>query len=104
MPAFSRRMAEFEGLDTQVLGISVDSVPCNEAWEQSLGGLAYPLLSDFWPHGSVAERFGVLRSDGVTERAVIAIDKKGVIRYIDVHNIAEAPEPDPVIEIIRSWS
>jgi peroxiredoxin len=49
------------------------------------------VLSDFWPHGAAASKFGVLRSDGMSERALFIIDKKGIIRYIDVHNINRRP-------------
>ena len=48
-------------------------------------------LSDFWPHGAVAKRYGVLRANGVSERALFVIDKKGVVRYIDVHDINKRP-------------
>ena len=65
-------------METQVLGLSVDSKDCLRAWGESLGGITYPLLSDFWPHGGVAQQFGVLRSDGKTERALFIIDKRGV--------------------------
>jgi peroxiredoxin (alkyl hydroperoxide reductase subunit C) len=47
-----------------------------------MGELWFPVLSDFWPHGAVADQYGVLRSDGVAERALIFIDKKGIIRDI----------------------
>jgi len=49
------------------------------------------VLSDFWPHGAVAELYGVLRSGGITERAIFKIDKNGIIRYIDVHDINKRP-------------
>lgn len=104
MPAFNRALPEFDRLNTQVLGISVDSVPCNTAWEQSLGSLDYPLCSDFWPHGAVAASYGVLRDEGYTERALIGIDKEGVIRYIDVHDIGDVPLPEPVLKAIGSWA
>jgi glutaredoxin len=77
---------------TQVLGISVDSKHCLKAWAESLGGITYPLLSDFWPHGQVAQKYGVLRPDGRSERAIFIIDKSGVICYVDVHNIDEQPD------------
>jgi peroxiredoxin len=67
-------------MHTQVLGISVDSTDCLRAWADSLGGIMYPLLSDFWPHGKVAESFGVLRPVGSSERAIFVIDKQGIIR------------------------
>lgn len=43
------------------------------------------------PYGAVADKFGVLRSDGVSERALFVIDKGGIIRYIDVHDINKRP-------------
>lgn len=49
------------------------------------------MLSDFYPHGKVAGSFGVLRSDGTAERALFIVDKTGVIRYIDVHDINVRP-------------
>jgi len=94
-------MASFAGLDTQVLGISVDSVPCLTAWAKDLGGITYPLLSDFWPHGAVAQRYGVLRDDGKTERALFIIDKQGIIRYVDVHDIDLQPSNDELRRAIR---
>lgn len=95
-------MASFAGLDTQVLGISVDSVPCLTAWAKDLGGITYPLLSDFWPHGGVAQQFGVLRSEGFTERAIFVIDKQGVIRYVDVHDIDLQPSNDELRRVLRA--
>ncbi len=83
-------------METQVLGLSVDSEPCLRAWAQSLGGISYPLLSDFYPHGETAQKYGVLRPEGFTERAIFVIDKQGVIRYVDVHDIDQQPE-NPVL-------
>jgi glutaredoxin len=79
-------------METQVLGLSVDSTDCLRAWGESLGGIVYPLLSDFYPHGRVAQMYGVLRSEGYSERALFIVDKWGVIRYVDVHNIDEQPD------------
>ena len=62
-----------------------------KAWAESLGGITYPLLSDFWPHGEVAKKYGVLRSEGHSERAIFIIDKAGVIQYIDIHDIKDQP-------------
>lgn len=74
-----------------LLGITVDNIPTLYAWTRQMDKLWFPVLSDFWPHGAVASRYGVLRSDGVSERALFVIDKKGVIRYIDVHDINQRP-------------
>jgi glutaredoxin len=88
-------------LDTQVLGISVDSTDCLRAWAESLGGINYPLLSDFWPHGGVAQKYGVLRVEGYTERAIFLLDKQGVIRYIDIHDIDLQPSNEELRRVIR---
>lgn len=94
-------MAQFAGLNTQVLGISIDHVPCLQAWAESLGKIDYPLLSDFWPHGAAAVKYGVMRSDGRSERAIFLIDKDGIIRYIDIHNIDEQPDNEVLRAEIR---
>ena len=88
-------------MNTQVLGISVDHIPCLIAWAESLGGINYPLLSDFWPHGAVANRYGVLRSEGYSERALFVLDKWGVIRYIDIHDIDLQPENEELFRVLR---
>jgi len=81
----------FDGNDAVLLGITVDNVPTLFAWTKQMGQLWFPVLSDFWPHGAVAKKYGVLRSNGVSERALFVIDKKGIIRYIDVHDINKRP-------------
>lgn len=91
----------FTGLDAQVLGISVDHVPCLIAWAESLGGINYPLLSDFWPHGAVAKQYGVLRPEGYTERAIFVLDKQGSICYIDIHNIDDQPSNVELRDVLR---
>ena len=91
IPSYEAENARFAGLNAQVLGISVDHVPCLKAWAESLGGISYPLLSDFWPHGAVAKKYGLLRKEGHTERALFILDKEGIIRYIDIHDIDDQP-------------
>jgi glutaredoxin len=88
-------------LDTQVLGISVDHVPCLKAWAESLGGINYPLLSDFWPHGAVCEKYGVLRPSGSSERALFIVDKQGVIQYIDIHDASKQPDNEVLLAELR---
>lgn len=81
----------FEENEAILFGITVDNVPTLYAWTNQMGKLWFPVLSDFWPHGAVAKKYGVLRSTGVSERALFVIDKKGVIRFIDVHDINKRP-------------
>lgn len=89
-------------MNTQVLGISIDHIPCLEAWAESLGGISYPLISDFWPHGEVCQKYGVLRKDGYSERAIFIIDRYGIIRFIDMHDIDDQPRNAELFAILRS--
>jgi peroxiredoxin len=88
----------FDRNDATLLGITVDNIPTLFAWTNQMGKLWFPVLSDFYPHGKVAATYGVLRSDGTSERALFVIDKKGIIRYIDVHDINKRP---PLESLIR---
>ena len=101
MPSYEENLDRYEGYDTQVVGISIDTVPAAAAWAKSLGGFTYPLLSDFYPHGGVAEKYGVLREAGMSERAIFIIDKEGIARYIDVHDIEEQPDEEQIFDELR---
>jgi peroxiredoxin len=98
-PGYNITKDIFDAHETILLGITVDNVPTLFAWTNQMGQLWFPVLSDFYPHGKVARTYGVLRSDGVTERALFVIDKKGVIRYIDVHDINKRP---PLEHLVRA--
>ena len=92
-PGYNMARGLFEQHDAVLLGITVDNIPTLFAWTRQMGSeLWFPVLSDFWPHGAVAKKFGVLRSDGVSERALFFIDKKGVIRDILVSDINKRPD------------
>ena len=102
MPAYEADLERFEGYDAQVLGISVDSAPCNTAWAKSLGGLSYDLLSDFEPKGEVARLFGAYRQkDGISERAIFIMDKEGKIVFKDIHDISDQPDNEELFEVLR---
>ena len=102
MPGYNKEKQDFEGLNTQVFGISVDSAPAHKAWAAQLGGIDYPLLADFWPHGEVAQKYGVFLETGYSGRATFVIDKKGIIRSIEIHEMGEVPDRTKVIETLRS--
>ncbi|MBW2193786.1 MAG: peroxiredoxin [Deltaproteobacteria bacterium] len=91
-PGYNIVKARFENNDAILLGITVDNIPTLHAWTNQMGDLWFPVLSDFWPHGRVAEMFGVLRSDGTTERALFVIDKEGILRYVYVEDINKRPD------------
>jgi peroxiredoxin len=88
----------FDARDAVLLGITVDNIPTLFAWTNQMGELWFPVLSDFWPHGAVADAYGVLRSDGTAERAIFIINKEGIIRSIMVGDINKRP---PLEDLIR---
>ena len=91
----------FKEHDAVLLGITVDNIPTLFSWTQQMGNLWFPVLSDFWPHGAVADSFGLLRSDGVAERALVIIDKEGVIRYLGVGDINVRPPLEVLIDELQ---
>ena len=100
-PGYNIAQEFFDQNDAILLGISVDNIPTLYAWTNQMcmggGKLWFPVLSDFWPHGAVAQKYGILRTDGVAERALFVIDKKGIIRYIDVHDINVRPRLEVLV-------
>ena len=99
-------MEKFAGYGAQVVGISVDSVPSHTAWQtKEIGVLGFPLASDFYPHGDVAQKYGILREGdpipGICERAVFVVDKQGKLAFAKVYPILEVPDPEDVFEVLR---
>ena len=90
MPRIQEQKTIF-GDDAVVVGISVDGPNANRVFAEQTG-IDFPLLSDFYPHGAVAEKYGVLVPVGVAERAVIGIDPDGKVGYINVHPFTEVPD------------
>jgi peroxiredoxin len=97
-PGYNVAKEIFQKHNTVVLGISVDNAPTLQTWTQQMGDLWFPVLSDFWPHGAVAKEYGILRSDGMAERALFVIDKQGIIRYVDVHEISSLPRLEALVK------
>jgi glutaredoxin-related protein len=82
VPGVEAFLPRFQAANTQVLGISVDSVHCHANWARDLGGVSFPLLADFQPKGAVAESFGAyLAAPGITDRATVLIDSGGTVRH-----------------------
>jgi peroxiredoxin (alkyl hydroperoxide reductase subunit C) len=100
-PGYNINQDLFDEYDAILLGISVDNIPTLYAWTRQMGDLWFPILSDFYPHGEVAQRFGILRRDGTAERALIVVDKKGIIRYIDVSDINVRPSLEALLEAMK---
>ena len=97
-PGYNIAKSFFDRYDATLLGITVDNIPTQYAWTKQMGKLWFDVLSDFWPHGAVADRYGVLRSAGVSERALFVIDKAGTIRYIHVEDINLRPKLETLVK------
>ena len=93
----------FDKNNAILIGITVDNIPTLYSWTRQMSSekLWFPVVSDFYPHGAVASAYGVLRSDGTAERALFVVDKKGIIRHIDVHNINERPPLEDLIHALE---
>ena len=109
-PVCARQMTDYESVrpalderDTVVLGISIDPQPAKTAWAQALGPISFDLLSDFHPHGAVAERYGVFRSkEGFSDRAVFVVDKNGKIAWSRVYDIPEQPDTEELVSALAA--
>ena len=77
MQSLEKNKKALDKLNTVAVGLSIDAVPCKAAWAKSLKIKNTRLLSDFWPHGGVAKSLGILRAEGISERANIIVDEAG---------------------------
>lgn len=97
---FVNGMRDFEKLDAQVLGISVDSVWSHKAFAEKIG-IHYPLLADFQPRGAVGDKFGVfLAEKGITGRAIAVVDRGGKLAWFKNYDIPVVPDLKEVSEAL----
>jgi peroxiredoxin len=103
MQSLEKNKKIFDKLNTIAVGLSVDSVPCKAAWAKSIKIKQTKLLSDFWPHGNVAESLGLFREqDGISQRANVIIDEMGKVCFVKVYPIAELPDIDEIINFLKN--
>jgi peroxiredoxin len=99
---FVNELKQFEKLDAQLLGLSVDSVWTHKAFAEKMG-IIYPLLADFHPKGAVAEKFGMYNTErGTTGRAIAIIDKGGKIAWFKTYEYPSAPETKEVTQALAA--
>jgi peroxiredoxin len=102
MKSLEKNKEAFDSLGTTAVGVSVDTVPSKKAWAKSLGIENTRLLSDFWPHGKVAETYGIFRSKyGTSERANIIIDEDQKVAFVKVYPVGQLPDIKEVIEALK---
>ena len=87
------RRGQFDD-DTVLLGISVDPKHAQRVFREQ-EGLGFDLLSDFWPHGAVAQAYGVfLPQRGMATRATFVLDRDGVVRWSVVNGPGDVRDPE----------
>lgn len=83
-------LPKFENDDTAILAVSVGPPPTHKIWAAEQG-YTFPLLSDFWPHGAVAQAYGVFNDKaGFANRGTFVIDKDGFVRFAEMNQPGEA--------------
>lgn len=101
LPSYEAELERFKDYDTEVVSISMDSTYSLRAWAKEIN-VSFPLLSDFYPQGHVVDLYGVRNAGGFSDRAVIVIDKEGIIRYIEVlNNPGNMPDKEKLLEVLR---
>ena len=102
MKSLEDNLAEFEKYNTVPLGMSIDSYPSKNAWAKDLGVANVKLLADFWPHGKVAQDYGLFLDDkGFSARANVLIDEAGKVVWVKVYDIPELPNIEEVLKVVR---
>ncbi len=101
LPSYEAELDRFKDLDAEVVSISMDSTHALTAWSKSMG-TSFALLSDFYPQGEVVDRYGIRHQAGMAERAIFAIDKEGVIRFIEIQDTpGNMPDNENLFEALR---
>ena len=103
MSGFRENYAQFKALDVEILQVSADTVPSLKVWAEQLGGLPFPLLSDYWPHGAVGKAYGVFNEErGMDARSVFLVDAQAVIRHSHVYAQGTVPESKDLLERLKA--
>jgi len=91
--------------NAEIVAITVDSIMNTTAWERAIGPFEFPMCSDFWPHGEVSERYGVLRMAGEvagsSERAVVIVDRSGSIVFRKSYGRDEVAPVEEILAVLE---
>ena len=101
---YKDNLSRYSEVDTQVLGVNMDTVRKNSAWAKSLQGLGFPILSDREPLGDVTLKYDCFTpKEGYGKRGLFVIDKKGIIRYIDVlsEHVGKCPDISQILSSLE---
>ncbi|HMB45466.1 MAG TPA: peroxiredoxin [Candidatus Methanoperedens sp.] len=102
MKSLEKNRERFEKLNTVAVGMSVDTVPSKKAWAKELGIKNIRLISDFWPHGKIADLYGIFREkEGTSERANIIVDENARVVFVRVYPISQLPDIEEIIKVLE---
>lgn len=102
MKSLEENFQELVKLNTVALGMSIDTVPSKHAWARTLGIEQTRLVSDFWPHGALAQQYGLFRKqDGFSERANVIIDEEQKVVFVKVYEISQLPDINEILDFLK---
>jgi peroxiredoxin len=99
--------------NAEIVAITVDSIMNTTAWERAIGPFDFPMCSDFWPHGDVCERYGVLRNSGqksggdcvegagASERAVVVVDRMGSVVFRKSYGLEQTAPVEDLLAVLE---
>jgi peroxiredoxin len=102
MQSLEKNFKAFAKLNTIPIGMSVDTVPSKHAWAKAIKVKQLRMLSDFWPHGAVANAFGIFRPEGFSERANVIVDEQGHVLWAKVYPIKELPDIKEILAVLAT--
>ena len=104
MSGYQEQRARLLASNAETVAINVESIMNMTAWERAHGPLDFPLCSDFWPHGEVSRRYGVLRESGsgagASERALVMVSPSGRVIFRKSYGVDEIPALDDVFRLL----
>ena len=101
MRALETNWERFQQLNTVPLGFSVDAPPCKKVWGTALAIKNLSLPSDYWPHGKIAQDYGIFNeTDGVSQRANIIVDEQGKVKWVKVYPSGQLPDLEEVLQVL----
>jgi peroxiredoxin len=100
--AIRDQLADVQNDDVQVLTVSVDSVYAHRTWADR-EGFEFPLLADFWPHGEIAQLYGVFDDEaGAALRGTFIIDREGIVRWSVVNDLPDARDLGAYLQVLAN--
>jgi peroxiredoxin len=101
MTAYQSRRARVLSSNAETVVLTVESIMNMTAVERAHGPFDFPLCSDFWPHGAVCRRYGVLRESGASERAIVLVNPAGLVAFCKNYDANETPSLDDIFPLLE---